>query len=152
MLSVLLVATGCGDESSAPNEAGNSGDRAVQVQAVRAVVDEANSSFADGDYEQTCRQYTERGQRLIIESVSATSCVDAWHAIASAMRTSMTPEQIKATTEYGVEAVRINGDTATARYGEPPAAIRDLGIATGGEEIELRRTGGVWRINSLPPS
>jgi hypothetical protein len=148
LLLVVALAGGCGDDAdTSTSEARGS---AAQEDAIRAVVDEANSSFAEGDYARTCRQYTRRAQRAVIASTSAETCTQAWQRVASVMRESMTDAQFKATTEYGVETVRIQGDSATAVYGDPPPEIRDLAGIEAGEQIGLRLVDGVWRIDSLP--
>lgn len=146
VLSIGVLAGGCGNDSDEPGGRGNT----AQEQAVRALVDEANSSFADGDYARTCRQYTERAQRYVMATTAATTCEQAWERTAALMAKTMTPAQIRATTEYGVEAVRIDGETAIATYGEPPPAIRDLPPSQEGTTIRVVRVDGTWQIDSFP--
>lgn len=142
----LAFLAGCGESQDGKDDAALSEEAAV----IRAV-DEANQTFAQGQYDRTCSHYTESVQRDLVNLIDAPSCPQAWAMIDKTMRQSLTPAQFDSVTSYGAESAEIDGDTATATYGEPPESLPSvLGVAKG-TTVQLRKQGGRWLIARLPP-
>jgi hypothetical protein len=141
----LMLLAGCGE-----NQDGGDPATTSEEAAVLRAIDGASETFARGEYDRTCAHYTKSAQREIAVLVRARTCSQAWAAIDRAMRQSMTPAQFDAVTSYAAESVELDGDSATATYGEPPeSAPPGLGTVEG-TTVHLRKRNGRWLIASMP--
>jgi len=115
-----------------------------------AVVNEANTSFAEGKFEQTCDCYTQAVQRQIEARVRTPDCVQAWTMIHAHLRTSLTPDQFTALTSRSIAYVELKGATAVAQYPALPASLRGLPGLRDAIRIRMRKIDGDWKIDGLP--
>lgn len=105
---------------------GNNEPDGTDEARIIAVVTEANTSFAEGRFEQACDCYTQDVPRQIEALVGAPDCVQAWTDLHAQLRKSLSPEQFTAPDDL---EHRVGG--AEGRYcrrsfprtpGEPPWA------------------------------
>ena len=115
-----------------------------------AVVDEANTSFAEGRFEQTCDCYSEAVQRQVAAQVGAPDCMQAWTTIHAHLKSSLTPEQFIALTSRSIASVELKGTTAVARYPALPPSLRSVPGLRDAMTIRMRKIDGDWEIDSLP--
>jgi len=134
-----LALAACGSSSTS-----GSGQEAAVLEAVR----QSNVTFARGDYAATCALYTERLTAEMVAAAGAGDCESLWRGTAEQMRATMSRAQVDAMTGWSPTSAKVDGDTATATYGEPPAAI--AGLAAAGQSVALRKVDGRWRIDRLP--
>lgn len=116
-----------------------------------AVVDAANTSFAEGDYRRTCSYYTARVRRQIVRDTNARSCADAWRITAASLAGTLTRAQQDALTSYGIDpaSASISGTTAEARFEPVPEALRRV-LDAPPAPLRFRRVGRDWKIDSVP--
>jgi hypothetical protein len=147
----LAVAVGVAVLSLAAASCGDGGDAAVGDEAaIIETVDQANQTFAHGEYAKTCSYYSTKAQRELMRQTRAASCPKAWEAIASSLRQAFSAEELDALTSYGVESARVDGDSAVARFGKPPKALAGKVEVAAGATIRLRKIADRWVIDSLP--
>ena len=115
-----------------------------------AVVSEANASFAEGRFEQTCECYTPEVLRQIAGLVGVPDGVQAWTSIDARLRKSLSPEQFIALTSRSIASVELKGSTAVARYPALPASLRGLPGLRDAMTIRMRKIDGDWKIDGLP--
>ncbi len=145
LVAVLALLAGCGGGGDGGDPAASSEEAAV-MQALMG----ANETFARGQYAATCSHYTPSIQEEMIAMTGAETCPEAWATIGKAIGPTLSAAQFDDLTGYVAEEVEIDGDTATATYGEPPESLRDVFGPIEGTSIELRLEDGRWRIASLP--
>lgn len=138
---VGIAAVGC---------AGGGDADASATADIKAAVDGANRTFADGDYERTCSYYTPAMRRQITTLAGARTCADAQRRTARTLRAVITPAQFDAITRYGISTVAVNGDAAMARYGPLPELLEDVPGLQGRLALRMARRDGAWLIASLP--
>jgi hypothetical protein len=140
LVFVALALAGCGDDSDGelPSD---------DEDAVLRVIEKSNDSFAEGDYSRTCSYYSAEIQREL--AARAGTCPQAWAGLHRALRRSLSPPELEALTDYDAESAEIDGDRATAKYGEPPEEVRHLFDAAL-VPVELHKIDGRWVITTLP--
>ena len=113
-------------------------------------VELANTSFGEGDFERTCSYYSAEIQRQLALDAEVKTCPEAWAAIDAGLRRTLSPSEFDDLIGYNAESADVEGDTATARYGEPPESIGDRLELRNGAIAELRRDGEAWVVTGLP--
>jgi hypothetical protein len=145
------VGSGCGDsaKTQSPHQASAQSDRAASAE-IRRVVDEANSTFAKGDYKRSCSFYTPTMQREIARMLGAATCERAQMSAAHQLRQLVSAAQFRALTTYGIESVAVHGNSASARYGRLPRVLADVPGLKTRALLRMKRIHRRWLIASLP--
>ena len=141
LTALALFAAGCG------------GDDKPEVSAEEAKViaayNAANAAFREGDYAETCTHYTVELVVQLIKDTKTKNCKQAFKAISENLKKAQPdPEVREAIMSYGPEEAKITGNRALAKFGEPPAILKEKfpdAAKTG--TVELRKaTNGEWVI------
>jgi hypothetical protein len=117
---------------------------------IRQTVDQANSTFADGEYKRSCTFYTTAMQREIVQMLDAPNCEVAQRRAAKLLRTGVSARQFRTLTSYGIASADVHADTAVARYGALPRVLAGVPGLKTRARLRMRRVGGHWLIASLP--
>lgn len=149
----VALASGCGGGSDAkrgPAQPAQS-DAAAGAE-IRQVVDDANSSFAEGEYERTCSYYTAPMQRLMTSTIGGSNCAAAQKLAADQLRGTVSKAQFDAITAYGIATVDLDkrGRFAVAHYGALPKLLAHVQGLTSHASLRMQRIAGHWLIASLP--
>ena len=84
----VAFAAGCGG-GGRPAAGLPAQSHAAATAEIRQVVDRANSTFAEGEYERTCSYYTEPMQRLMTSTIGGRDCASAQKHAADDLRGSI---------------------------------------------------------------
>jgi ketosteroid isomerase-like protein len=134
--------------------AGCGGDDKPEVSAdeakVIAAYDDAYAAFRAGDFAKTCTYYTVELVAQLIKDTDTKNCKQAFEAINENLEKAQPdPEVREAILSYGPEEAKITGNRALAKFGEPPAILKEKfpDDSNEGGTVELRKTkDGKWLI------
>ncbi|MCA1682603.1 MAG: hypothetical protein LC685_01160 [Actinobacteria bacterium] len=145
-LAAGVLGSGCG-------KGGGGGEKPVPstpAAQIRQAVDQANSTFAGGEYKRSCTFYTAAMQRKIVRMLDAPDCETAQERAAKLLRQGVSARQFRTLTTYGIVSADVHGATAIAHYGALPQVLHGIPGLKTRARLRMKRVRGRWLIASLP--
>lgn len=124
-----------------------------QVKAIRATLIGANDAGFNGDFDRECSYYTPDVQRHFISVARrlrhVRNCSSAARLMHQQVVTVLTAKQQQEMRDFMPSRIEVQGDTATATYGDLPTFLRYVpGIQQANKSLQLVRSNGRWLIAS----
>jgi hypothetical protein len=142
VLACALVAAlpGCGKNAESPADRGR----------VRAVIAAADDAFFARDWKRACGYFTTDAQLNIVSQVPvpADNCPDALRKLSAFLSSRLNASELAAIRSYAPKEIEIDGDHATATFGNPPPGFPDVPVQ--GATVGLVSQNGAWLIDGLP--
>jgi hypothetical protein len=146
-LALVLLVAGCGGSDSGPRD--------PEVEAITRVLASQAAAIADGDGQEACSHFSERGRRRFEAEVRARpelrvrGCERGVEEIAKRLPGAA----IDALNAPVISEVRVRAPRASAMV-EPPADLKELALAAGFRDVQfevpLVKLSGRWKVDGVP--